>query len=1276
MKTIVILSVLFLLVPVTAQAEQLSLQVAFDTPARDQTALGDVLTVPGASLHARPGEPLLPKKAFTFVLPQGHTPVSVRVESARAEMLGGAYDIAPAQIPVPLSGRFRPLITPKDALIYASGDAYPNCWAEVDQVHYKRGVALVEVIVHPLSYVPATGRVQRLVSATLVLSTRPGGKVSPLLRATDDDDAVVLRRADVSTALNTYVQKVPRGPLQLPPGDYPYVIVTPQAFENIGGDYSLEALRDVRTAAGMAGNIVTVEWIQANYDGTRPDGGQDDATRIRDFLTDAYMEWNTSYVLLVGDADADDVGGESGDDLLPVRGLYVNPQYTDAAADNLPSDMYYSCLDGSFDNDADGTYGEINDGPDGNLVDVMAELYVGRAPVDRVAEVQNFVAKTLYYEAGAGAWLQDVLMVGELLWEGVYGGDALDQLITGTPDTLGFDSFPFFECNTLYDRDMWQGEQWAAGQLVSLLNAGPHIVNHLGHSNVTYNMRLMNNHVDELVNVHPFLHYSQGCYNGAFDNNMGPEAGNRIIDQDCIAEHLVTEPNGALATVSNSRYGWGSFMASGPSQEFHKEFWDAFFKEGMSTIGEALVDSKEDNASSFADPIMRWVGYESNLLGDPAVAIKKSINTADSLLGVYPPQVLLISMLGEAAPDPVSVGVRNDGVGSLSFTAVCDQPWVTLTPDSGNAPQDVQVQVDPAELQPGTHRALVTFSSAEATNSPMEMSIVYVLVEVPGIQVPHIEQAPVVDGVIDAVEYAQALQISIDPNETGDVSLYLAASGSRLYVGVDDRLDPAEGEWDRMVFHFDRDLNRLWPSAPGNEGAYIVIDKGIGGVVFMPFFNPGSGVKMGFMGMEREPTGADGVIGFVDNHRVYEMALDLETSHLDVGPAGEFGMFVEVQNSEQMGGGTQTGSWPPVVPEMDTQRYFGYVDLTPQETWLHASPGDLFFEAIEEQAAPAPATLTVSELLGGTVSFSASSAESWLEVTPTSGQTPQDLTVTVDHSGLQPGIHQGGIILESSDTGNTQHIVPVTFEVLPKLAQLSVSPLTLEVSVAEGDTDPSTQFAIENFGGREMDVTLTAAETWITFADSFAVSPGATQNVAVQISLAGMTIGTYSADIVVDAPEALSSPQTVTVQLEIVRANTAPPAPVLMSPENGSQLYGLIDLMAYPVTDPEGDPVTYQFELMVSSTGDPVDSGAGVDNTGFISWQPTAQLEEDVLYRWRVRAADDRGAEGEWSEEWTFLMIKEPSSDDCGCGGSQTPSVGFMFFLMGLLFLRFSGRRG
>ncbi len=46
----------------------------------------------------------------------------------------------------------------------------------------------------------------------------------------------------------------------------------------------------------------------------------------------------------------------------------------------------------------------------------------------------------------------------------------------------------------------------------------------------------------------------------------------------------------------NSRNGWGSYVdTNGPSQYFDREFFDALFGEGISSIGEAADDSKVDN---------------------------------------------------------------------------------------------------------------------------------------------------------------------------------------------------------------------------------------------------------------------------------------------------------------------------------------------------------------------------------------------------------------------------------------------------------------------------------------------------------------------------------------------------------------------------------------------------------------------------------------------------------------------------------------------------------
>ena len=65
--------------------------------------------------------------------------------------------------------------------------------------------------------------------------------------------------------------------------------------------------------------------------------------------------------------------------------------------DTMPADLYYACLDGPYNYDNDGYWGEPHDGTDGGDVDLIADVYVGRACVGSTAEVNNFVTKTVAY---------------------------------------------------------------------------------------------------------------------------------------------------------------------------------------------------------------------------------------------------------------------------------------------------------------------------------------------------------------------------------------------------------------------------------------------------------------------------------------------------------------------------------------------------------------------------------------------------------------------------------------------------------------------------------------------------------------------------------------------------------------------------------------------------------------------------------------------------------------------------------------------------------------
>ena len=282
----------------------------------------------------------------------------------------------------------------------------------------------------------------------------------------------------------------------------------------------------------------------------------------------------------------------------------------------MPSDLYYSCLDGPFNYDNDDKWGEPNDGENGNDIDLFAEVYVGRACVDNIEEVENFVEKTISYinlHNEKDPYINEVLFLGENLGNfGIasWSGNYLDQLIDNSTDdgysTLGIPS-DIYNIITMYDRE----QSWSMNDIIEYVNNNDmFVINHDGHSNYHYNMRLANDDVNYLENDKPIFIYSQGCNAGGFDST------------DCIAEsYTVKTDSAAFSGIWNARYGWfWAYSTDGDSQRFNREFWDAVFGENIPEIGRANQDSKEDNLFLIGRSCIRWCYYQLNLFGDPSVS--------------------------------------------------------------------------------------------------------------------------------------------------------------------------------------------------------------------------------------------------------------------------------------------------------------------------------------------------------------------------------------------------------------------------------------------------------------------------------------------------------------------------------------------------------------------------------------------------------------------------------------------------------------------------------
>ncbi len=398
---------------------------------------------------------------------------------------------------------------------------------------------------------------------------------------------------------------------------------------------SFEPLKDYHDTTGMPSEIHTTTDI-----------GSSSPDDLRDYIRDRYLNDGIQYVIIGAD-----------DDIIPAKDLYVKSDpsgyYTEY---NMPADVFFGCLDGTFNNDGDGYWGEPTDGEGGGDVDLIAEVYVGRASVGNTTEADRFVDKTLWYLTKQHANLQNVLLVGEHLG---FGGDAeyanfyMDELVDGSSAhgyvTVGIPSDQYV-IDKLYDYD-WPGNDWPQSELNNRINAGLHVLNHLGHGSEDYAMKLYNSDVmSDLINSDLCLVYSQTCLAGHFDNF------------DCWAEYMnIKTDHGAFAVIMNARYGFGEFESTdGPSQRFNREFFDAIYStsEGKPELGRANHDSKEDNLYRINEDCMRWCYYELNLFGDPTV----SVMGVTGLSFTYPNGVPELLLPGESATFEVVVAGAGDGV--------------------------------------------------------------------------------------------------------------------------------------------------------------------------------------------------------------------------------------------------------------------------------------------------------------------------------------------------------------------------------------------------------------------------------------------------------------------------------------------------------------------------------------------------------------------------------------------------------------------------------------
>ena len=548
--------------------------IALDTEER-------VFTLADTPMDPIAGAPSLPVESVLLALRPGHTLREVEVTRS-----------SPSEIEIIRDYPRNPFESPAGQGTAAGEPIDREAW-DLAGTYVLEGVEIVCLNLRPVVWDSSSGKVSFAsdFTVTIVSEETSLAWLGDLDRVRDlvDNPEVV---TDLSPIADEGV---------LPEASYEHLIITDETLT--GPFLTLAEWKGERGDQGsdsenIASVVVTMQYIlaQSSFWGiptSHANTGNDTQTILRNFIKAAHREWGVNYVLIGGD-----------EELIPSRKVYVSySSYTD----NLPADIYYTCLDGDWDSDLDGVYGEaIVDG-----TDLLAEVYVGRAPVSTNQEAWNFVNKTIEYENGyAEQYDVDLLFVGELLDSAsdTYGDEYKIQVYDDVLADKGLN------LTTLYARD----GTFSASAFISAMNDSPHIINHMGHGNYGTFAGLTVSNAANLDNEDPFVVYTQACMVAGFD--QGPN-----YPYDSIAEEFVKGENGAVAFIGNSRYGWftpGS--TDGSSQQYDLTFFGQVFDYNVTQLGRALSQSKQELVSSvYSANTMRWVYMELNLLGDPETSILK-----------------------------------------------------------------------------------------------------------------------------------------------------------------------------------------------------------------------------------------------------------------------------------------------------------------------------------------------------------------------------------------------------------------------------------------------------------------------------------------------------------------------------------------------------------------------------------------------------------------------------------------------------------------------------
>jgi hypothetical protein len=578
-----------LMVSLFASAQTIEKTYYLGQPSISQIQGYEQIQFAGCIQSALAGQPSLPWHSVSLMLPQGTEATAIEVELSDFHTLEGNHNLFPYQSALTYSDPVRKQFE-KDETLYASKSVYPAQAYGNLSTHFMNGIGFAFSAFTPVQYVPGTGQVRYATKATIrITTTASKADQSRKLWLNGGNAERAMRLAQNPEMLQTYNS---RGRTV---GGYDLLVVTKQQYVGAFNGYV-----NFYQARGLRTRVVALETITSTME------GRDNPEKLRNYIIQEYENNGIMMVNLAGDVPD-----------IPYRGLYCYAQSGSGYEDNdIPADLYYAALDGTWNDDNDNRWGEIGED------DLLPEVGIGRMCFSNQSELDHMLYKAMTYQTDPVLGeFHDVIMAGEHLYDDPFtNGSQYLELLIGTHDDNGYTTTCIpedYNFTRLYEEE----GNWSGFMLRNAINQGTQYVHHDGHANTGYvagwnTSAITDNNFSGLNGIdhnYTFFHTS-GCICGDFSS-------------DCILERMTKIANFAVATFGNSRYGWfNEGQTEGPAIHLARETEDAYYHDRIPYGGMALREGKIETApwvnapGQWEEGALRWNFYDLNMMGDVAVS--------------------------------------------------------------------------------------------------------------------------------------------------------------------------------------------------------------------------------------------------------------------------------------------------------------------------------------------------------------------------------------------------------------------------------------------------------------------------------------------------------------------------------------------------------------------------------------------------------------------------------------------------------------------------------